>query len=266
MQFVGFPRSGHTLIGAILDAHREAVIAHELDVMGLIDAGVSRHWLYRLILANADRFAAAGRHWNGFCYAVPGQADTTDLPPRIIGDKKGDWVARRLLAKPELVETLQARVRDRAKWILVTRHPLDNIATMSLRKGGHYDRLRIECPGAAFAPALRAAQFDGRIAQTVRDDMIADYRSLCDGVAVLKRQIDPSDWHEVQYEQVVAEPAQQIAALLRFVGLAEEADFVRRAASIVRDGKTPSREKIAWRDEQRAAVAELIETFDFLNP
>jgi hypothetical protein len=31
--FVGHPRSGHTLIGALLDAHPHIVIAHELNAL-----------------------------------------------------------------------------------------------------------------------------------------------------------------------------------------------------------------------------------------
>src|SRR6056297_1246638 len=40
VQFVGFPRSGHSLIGSVLDAHPHAIISHELDTMGLIKKGL----------------------------------------------------------------------------------------------------------------------------------------------------------------------------------------------------------------------------------
>jgi hypothetical protein len=36
---VGYPRSGHSLVGSLINAHPEALIAHELDAIALIDAG-----------------------------------------------------------------------------------------------------------------------------------------------------------------------------------------------------------------------------------
>ena len=38
--FAGFPRSGHSVVGALTDAHPQAEIAHELDAVGLIEAGL----------------------------------------------------------------------------------------------------------------------------------------------------------------------------------------------------------------------------------
>ena len=34
VMFIGYPRSSHSLVGAILDAHPEVIIPHEYDVMG----------------------------------------------------------------------------------------------------------------------------------------------------------------------------------------------------------------------------------------
>src|SRR5512143_1721936 len=44
--FVGYPRSGHSLVGAFLNAHRHAVVSHELNVGPLVLAGISRDALY----------------------------------------------------------------------------------------------------------------------------------------------------------------------------------------------------------------------------
>jgi hypothetical protein len=48
--FVGYSRSGHSLVGAFLNAHRHAVVSHELDVGRLVLAGISRDALYARIL------------------------------------------------------------------------------------------------------------------------------------------------------------------------------------------------------------------------
>ena len=42
VQFLSFPRSGHSLIGSLLDAHPNAIVSHELDAMGLVHKGFSK--------------------------------------------------------------------------------------------------------------------------------------------------------------------------------------------------------------------------------
>src|SRR5437016_14440476 len=71
--FVGYPRSGHSLVGALLNAHRHAVVAHELDVMRYVTGGYSREEIYRLLLWKDGRFQSKGRSHNGYDYTVPGQ-------------------------------------------------------------------------------------------------------------------------------------------------------------------------------------------------
>ncbi len=63
--FVGFPRSGHRLYEALLDAHPNIVIAHELDALGLFDAGFSDSQVCYLVLRNSEAFAQRGRGWSG---------------------------------------------------------------------------------------------------------------------------------------------------------------------------------------------------------
>jgi hypothetical protein len=40
--FIGYPGSGHTLLGMLLNAHREAVIVHELKVLRYAGRCLSR--------------------------------------------------------------------------------------------------------------------------------------------------------------------------------------------------------------------------------
>src|SRR4051812_27120158 len=53
--FIGYPRSGHSLIGSLLDAHSNAIIAHELDALKFIGAGCDKNQLYQLLLDNSRR-------------------------------------------------------------------------------------------------------------------------------------------------------------------------------------------------------------------
>lgn len=262
-QFVGYPRSGHSLIGALLDAHPDAIVAHELDIMGLFRKGWPVERLLWLARANARAFSNHGRWWNGFCYEVPG----TMRPrrPRLVGDKKGDWAARWCAADPGLAGRLAEACAVPARWVLVTRHPLDNVATMSMRRGGTYDRLRIERPHD-FRAALAEAQAEGRVASEASDAMIEDYRALSAAVAGMKARIAPGAWHEVVYEEFVAAPKEGLAALAGFLGLDPDPGWLERAASLVHASANRSRDQVTWRPGQREALKATIAARDFLKP
>lgn len=264
VQFAGWPRSGHSLVGALIDAHPEAAIAHELDAMGLFHKGIPAARLPALCLWNAERFTAAGRWWNGFRYAVPDAAHGPAASLAVIGDKKGDWATRWFLEAPDLLGRLARVSALRPRWILVTRHPADNIATMSLRRGKAYDRLRI-ARGGDFDAALRAAQERGEITATADDDMIADYARLADGVAGMKAVVPPEDWIEIVYERLGVDPQGELRRIERFLGLRADPVWCTAAAGLVRPSRRGSRDLVAWSPEQSTALSNLIRKHDFLD-
>ena len=267
LQFVGFPRSGHSLVGALIDAHPDAVIAHELDAMGLFRAGLRWPQIARLIVRNADAFAREGKWWNGYRYAVEG-APPPSAHPRVIGDKKGDWAARWCARTPDLLERLAASGAPRPRWLLVTRAPADNIATMTLRRGGAYDRIRIAAAqgGVAAGAALDAAQADGTLAREADDEMIADYRALCTAIAGMKAEVPAGNWLDVDYDAFARDPTATLERIARFAELDPDPDWLAASAKLVRAGGSRSRERLHWRDDQRRALEALERDFPFLRP
>lgn len=264
LNFAGFPRSGHSLIGAMLDAHPDALVSHELDAAGLFQRRVPARLIYALIAHNAAAFEAHGRWWNGFRYAVPA-ADPKAGQPRLIGDKKGDWAARRFAEDAGLPDRIARAVGVPSHWVLVVRHPLDNIATMSLRTSREFDRLRIHHKGGDFKARLEEAQREGRIPDHAIDAMIDDYAGLCAAVDGMAGIVPPDRWFEIGYEAFVADPATRLRALLAFLGLAAEDNYVASAAAIVRPSGSRSRDLVAWRHDQLDQVGALIARFPFLR-
>ena len=264
VQFAGFPRSGHSILGSILDAHPDALVSHELDAMGLLRAGLSLPEILALVRANSAAFERDGRWWNGFSYAIPGAAGGASTRPSVMGDKKGDWALRHVMAEPGLLDALRGELGGRrAAWIAVVRNPYDNVATLSLRKGRLYDRERIEAAsGDDFAARLASRRGDG-IAAAVLPEMVEDYARLCDGLAALKARVDPADWLELRQDRFVAAPEEGIAEALRFLGLPDEG-FAARAVGIVERTPSRTRHAIRWPEEARRAVDALVARHDFL--
>ena len=58
--FVGHPRSRHSLVGTLIDAHPDAVIAPELNMVELVKAGFEARQLWSLVLWKARRASFAG--------------------------------------------------------------------------------------------------------------------------------------------------------------------------------------------------------------
>ena len=131
--FVGYPRSGHTLIGALLDAHPMMIVAHELDVLRYVSAGFNRLQIYYLLLRTSRVFAEEGRERGGYFYNVPNQWQGKFRKLRVIGDKKGEGTIWKLLINPGLLQRLRSKVGIPVRCIHVVRNPYDNIARISLR-------------------------------------------------------------------------------------------------------------------------------------
>ncbi|MGK7297307.1 MAG: hypothetical protein ACNS61_16040 [Candidatus Wenzhouxiangella sp. M2_3B_020] len=266
VQFAGFPRSGHSIIGSILDAHVHCIASHELDAMGLVAADFRLREIAALIRENSRLFTDHHRFWNGFCYEVDGGMHGKATRMRVIGDKKGDWATRRCIEQPALLERVRRKAGKRSvKWILVVRNPFDNVATLSLRKNRKYDQLRIQSAGARTSdPGLPEQESNGTKA-AVRADMVDDYARLCEGVAMMKSRESPRNWLEIRHEDFIARPGETIRSILAFLELEETNDFCERSARIVADNPHRSRFDVKWSPVLESRVSDLIQTHDFLS-
>ncbi len=104
--FVGHPRSGHSLVGSLLDAHPDVVVSHELDALKYVAAGYRRDQLFTLVLEHAKANAAAGRKSWGYSYAVPGQWQGRYDQLAVVGDKRGRATTARLAERPRAASTV----------------------------------------------------------------------------------------------------------------------------------------------------------------
>ncbi len=242
--FVGYPKSGHSLFGSLLDAHPEAIIAHEQDALRYLGAGFGKVQLFHLLLENSRRYADAGRDWNVYSYRVPGQWQGRFRKLRVIGDKKGALSTIRLDKAPNLQHKLQKTVGVPVKYVHVVRNPYDNISTM-----------------------LRDGVFDWRSGGRGRDlkRNIEDYFSLCEAMKRFKERTDPSDVFEVRHEEIVADPERALRRLCAFLDLGTPEDYLRDCAAMVFRSPSKSREKVEWSAEDVEYVRRRAQEFDFLR-
>ena len=79
--FIGYPRSGHTLISSLLDAHPNAIVANEFDVISKWQkwevANKNKYFLFNQLYQNSKQEAEIGYRSaivpHRYNYSVPDQ-------------------------------------------------------------------------------------------------------------------------------------------------------------------------------------------------
>ncbi len=237
VSFVGDQRSGHSLVGSLLDAHPDAVVAHELNSLKYLTIGFGLQPTLGMIADNAYQFARLGRGESGYSYEVPGgwQGDTTH--PLVIGDKDARRDTHMLSRYPDLIERWPEYVHPlELRLVHVVRNPYDNIATIVNRAvaGGR--------SGSAIDISSVAAQH------------LASVRSAdrCE------RVLGSSTVVRLRHEHMCADPEGELRVLLRHIGLEERDDYLSRASAIVGSSPNRTRWSVDWPPEVRVEIDQAI--------
>lgn len=229
--FVGPARSGHSLVGSLLDAHPEIVIAHELFALRHLQQGIAFGDVADAIKLNSAIYSELGRGATGYNYAVPGQYQGRATRLRLIGDKKGNPTAALLCRHPELLGRLE---RKRPVHLVhVLRNPYDNIAAMAQREHTSLEH----AAELYFATMQNVAEVQRRAGERIID---------------------------VYLDDLTAEPKAVLRRLLQALGIEEAGeDYLEACASIVfgRPNRRPARD---WTPELTRRIEAGLADYPFL--
>ena len=232
--FVGYSRSGHSLVGSLLDAHPDVAISHELHAVRHLRAGATFERVQRAIQLNAFFFDHFGRGYSGYDYEVPGQHQGRVRRLRVLGDKKANGTTRLLRRDPGLAARLQERVPAPVRYIHVVRNPFDNIATKARRTR---TSLRwaadIYLAHVAAVEALQRAHGD-----SVRDVFLDD---------------------------LIADPHKELQSLLGWLGVADPPDeYLAACSAVLFDRPRRTRGELRWPADLLSEVRERFRACEFL--
>jgi len=234
--FFGYGGSGHSLVGSLIDAHPDAVIAHEYDAVRAFREGMERERLFSELIENSRRQAAGGRRQSGYSYALPGQWQGRWRRLRVLGDKRGGVTTVQLGEQPERIGAFRRYIGRPLKPILVVRNPFDIVASMVQRNRWGY----------GVASRVEAFELLTRYNATI----LAHFRT---NAALI-----------VRLEDIVYEPARTLSRLLTYLELEQHPEYIDDCATMVWRQPERRREEVEWDAASLRRVNALIEAHPFL--
>ncbi len=267
--FVGYPRSSHSLVGAILDAHPRMLVAHELNLVARADSLRSREQLLKRIFKADQGDAATGRQQSGYSYAIPGAWQGRWEPPLlVVGDKKGHGTTASLqLDWPGSLRRmahLQSLVGGALRFFHVLRNCYDNIATMIFYETLHYSSAwqHMRANGSATRePTPWRADFDRVVDEyvaTAEANMRFEQHLLqCErGEPTAAPCVPQARMLHVDGAELLRAPTATMRAWCEFVGVPFRSEWADAAAKILFREPYASRNLLRW----PAAAVQRVET------
>ena len=266
---IGFHRSGSSLLGFLLTAHPEMVVAdeptinmekvscmtlsyidkvkrpeaqilYEANVQEMIDYIISVDYLRRQYSMVAEQqarrpssFFSASR--SKIYISVPNQYQGRFKQLKVVGVKGSAKNVRNLL-KNELLENLKRKFEKSKialKFIFTVRNPYDIVATIK-RINSHRDGCSI-------------------------------VENLCEFNMRILKQIDTGDVFISRHEDMVKDPGLQLTKLSAFLQVPIPTGYLEDCASQVAGEYYRSRFEYDWSKDEKQRVASLIKKYDFFS-
>lgn len=244
--FIGFPRSGHSLIGFLINQHPEILISHELDVLYYFEKyNYSKNMLYNLIYHRDKWFRTKKKgKWTGYDYNISTQSTLNPNSIKVLGDKKGGVTSTRLIENIGLLNELKSKLDLPLKLIFIARNPFDNIATRILRESSKKE--------------------DYAVTESRIEYMINKYFQSCDLLETI-RKIDDSDVFISNIEKFIAAPDTEFVDLFNWLNVSIDKGFIELMVNKINKEESQTRHKINWPKNQINDILEKSQKYGYLK-
>jgi hypothetical protein len=236
--FIGHVKSGGSLTGAMLDAHQQAIVSDEIDVLKYVAAGFDRDQLLQLIRRGAAREASKGRitarRLEPYSLAIPQSFQGTSISPLVIGDTRAGPTTRSLSQHGALDRLVEVMSPIDVLFVHVVRDPREPIAAMVRRSG----RDPVDAANDYFEQAERLTQLRVRLGDRV---------------------------HTQYYEDLLSSTRPTLRRLGDFLGIPFDDDFLASCDRLI-DHSRPSESSLTTEQlPDHSELAARCEPYDFLG-
>ena len=269
--FVGYARSGHSIIGSLMDAHPNMVIAHQYmlfsqwitkDIHDKLNG--NRHYLFNDLYQESYRAScdpsglrSENGDFKGYTLFVNNswQGQFKDL--KVIGDKSGGKVgmlyshnsSQTQNSYREIMTTVEIPIYS----LHVVRNPFDVISTTLLYNVKDENGRKYEpTEGSKYNDTNRLERVIHkflRLAEVVRD-MI----STCK-LTVL----------EIHSEDFITQPQESMKRICDFLGVECSPWYLQMCQDKVFPSVSRTRDKVEWSEEQKARVQTILNSFPYFK-
>lgn len=239
--FLGHARGGGSLVGALLDAHPNTIIADEVDAFQYVDAGFTREQIFHILLERSQRQAKkgrvkAGRDGKTYSYHVPGAWQGCYEQLLVMGHSKAGISTQRIGSDPRVLERLQKLLGNiRLSLVLSLRNPYDTISTMNIRSGRELE------------------------------SGMAQYFANCAAMQKVQDLIPPENLLVMRHEDLLSNPDVHLRQMCSFLEIAAGEQYMQACSSILYSSPAASRTKVKWEPGMIQKVEREIEKFPFLE-
>lgn len=231
---IGNSRSGSTILGSIVDAHPNAIVANETMASQVFWRGLSRSDILGEIIDNSSANYRSGRQSEEYQYQI-GAAPDSKSTVRVYGDKIWNPATLLLHGDYNLISSLENKLEANVILIASIRNPFDTIATMHKRSK---------------API---------------EDRIRWYFMHCDALAAIEAKMTKSDFLISYHEQLIDSPYEEISRISRALRLPVDPLHFKNVDRFLYKRPSNSRVSIEWTIAEVDEILQRMQGFPFLS-
>lgn len=265
--FVGWQRSGHSIIGSLLDGHPDVVIAHELFLFSNLPQFIfmedAKAQLFHSLYISSIRASKAGarsqyHNEKGYNLHLENSWQGSFRKLRVIGDKTAGDVTNSFSHDAIMFRYLLNRLSEIVgvplKVINVVRNPFDMVATLTLYRGSTVRNVKVH--------ATETNKYNNTSLLEWSTGVI-----LRKAEALYRIEQNNYDWSFMRLysEDFIEDPKATMAALCTFLGIECTEKYLQQCADKTFSSVSKSRHLIVWNPYIVAEINSVIQTVPFLR-
>lgn len=264
--FLGHARSGHSIVGSLMDGHPHMVISHEYDVFGKLSGrslAPNKTAIFNALWRNSKETLVKGlraksKSYKGYTLFVDGlyQGKYVDHID-VIGDKKGGVTARSLALYPKewlnsfnILKSLNLPI----KVVYVIRNPYDNIATSLL-----YATNPNHSVGKLKQSNKSIAENDTLVTGHTKYYFLL-HKAIVDAMTTYNLDVI-----EIHNKDLVSDPKGTLLKLCHHVGVICSDNYLEICKNKIFSSESRTRLMIKWTDEQLQTIQQNIDQYSNLK-
>ena len=262
---VGYSRSGSSLLGQLLNAHPEIVIAHEAQLLRRLHNSrylhyVGRGRITRFILERDRWFRQRGySSYSGYSYGVKGQYQGSWMRLRVIGDTNSMRTTRILYEHPSLLDCLRRRIRTPIRVLFTCRNPYDMAAS------AHLGQLRKRHSAATIQAPRNYHPSDAERPEIEQITIQKFLKETSDQLSTILPMFRKEEVLPVFHEDFIASSKEKLREICSFCGVESTEEYLHACTAAVLPSLHRTRSKVRWSEEQKAEASSIIARYSWFD-